>query len=256
MGKSHFLPLNGTTAAVVNMPTQILLADDHQMFREMLKTVLHLKKEKHVVIAEADNGADTLNLFNRYRPDLLLLDYKMPRLGRLSDFCKQVQQRSPTTRILVLSGYSEREIVAEAAIGGAHGYIVKGSSIADLRDAIDTVNAGGIWVDPTLPEDVCQTFCHQKLGRNAKLCHLSRQELKIVSLAAQGMSNREIGLRAHISEKTVKNHLTHIFAKLGVVSRQEAAHALLSCAKFCPDSRKGKPQAKRVAPDFSALFTS
>ena len=164
-------------------------------------------------------------------------------------------QCSPATRILILSGYSEWETVTEAALAGAHGYIVKGSSVSDLRDAIDTVNAGGISVDPTLPKDTCQSFCQQKLGKNAKLCHLSRQELKIVSLVAQGMSNKEIALRLHISEKTVKNHLTHIFAKLGVVSRQEAAHALLCCAKYRP-AGQAEAQANRVALDFSVPSTS
>jgi DNA-binding NarL/FixJ family response regulator len=207
---------------------RILLADDHALFREMLTEVLRRKTETYTVIGEARDGAEVLTLVAHHQPDLLLLDYKMPHVGRLSTFCQDVIQRSPASRILIVSGYVGEKIALEAAVGGARGYILKGASIADLFSAITTVQAGGVWVDPQLPRQVFHTFLNQG-GRTAEnLGQLSRQELQILSLVSQGMNNKEISARLCISLKTVKNHLTHIFAKLGVANRQQATLTFLA----------------------------
>lgn len=195
------------------MPISIVLADDHALFRETLREILPLKNKAYAVIGEAADGAETLKLLTHHHPDLLLLDYKMPDLGRLSAFCKEVKRRSPTTRILILSGYAEDEIALEAAIGGAQGYILKGTPIADLLTAIATIHEGGIWVDPHLPPHVFHTFLrHKGNGKSRKLAKLSRQELKILSLVLPGMKNKEIGTRLQISQRTVKNHLTPLLS--------------------------------------------
>lgn len=207
------------------MPTKIILADDHRMFREMLLHVLAYKGENCVVMAEAANGTETLDLLGRYLPDLLLLDYKMPGLSRLSVFCKEAVRRSPDTRIIVLSGYSDEDIVLEAALGGAKGYVVKGASVADLLSAIKVVQMGGLWVDPNLSPSAFHAFLKRGRGTH-KIGKLSRRELQILSQVAQRMSNKDIGSRLHIDRRTVKNHLTHIFAKLGVSDRQHAARLL------------------------------
>lgn len=212
------------------MPVKLLLADDHAMFRELIRNVLYMKGKDYVIIADADNGPDTLILANRYQPDLLLLDYKMPGMSHVVDFCREVAHRSPGTRILILSGYDEEEVALQAAMGGAQGYIVKGSSVSDLLDAISTVNSGGIWVDPRLPRHVFDTFLRHKNEKDSKLEKLSRQEVRVLSLVAQTMSNKEISLRLHISRKTVKNHLTHVLAKLGTTNRQEATLFFLNKA--------------------------
>lgn len=210
------------------MPVKLLLADDHAMFRELIRNVLYMKGKDYVVMAEADNGPDTLILVNRYQPDLLLLDYKMPGMSHVIDFCKEVAHTSPHTRILILSGYDDEESVLQAAVGGAKGYIVKDSSVSDLLDAISTVIAGGIWVDQRLPRHVFDTFLRHKNEKDGKLEKLSRQEIRVLSFVSQAMSNKEISLRLHISRKTVKNHLTHVLAKLGVSNRRQATSAFLS----------------------------
>jgi DNA-binding NarL/FixJ family response regulator len=205
------------------MLTKIILADDHCMFREMLLNVLAYRGENCVVMAEAANATETLDLLGRYLPDLLLLDYKMPGLGRLSVFCKEAIRCSPQTRIIVLSGYSNEEIVVEAALGGAKGYIVKGASVADLLNAIKVVQMGGLWVDPNLSPSAFHAFLERGKVRAKKVTKLSRRELQILSHVAQRISNRDIGSRLHIDKRTVKNHLTHIFTKLGVSNREEAS---------------------------------
>ena len=209
------------------MSITILLADDHGMFREMLKDALARRGEAYTLIGDAKDGTETLHLVAHHHPNILLLDYKMPGLNRLSTFCGEVMRQSPITRILLLSGYSSAEIALEAAMGGAHGYILKGASLADLLRAVETIHRGGIWVDPALPPQVFRTFFDHRKEGSENLRKLSRQELKILSLTAQGMSNKEIAAHLHISRKTVKNHLTHIYAKLGVANRQEAVRYFL-----------------------------
>ena len=140
------------------MPTKVILADDHRMFREMLLSVLAHKGENYVVMAEAATGKDTLDLLGHYLPDLLLLDYKMPGVSRLSAFCRQVAHRSHTTRILIVSACAEEEVVLEAIIGGAQGYILKDASVAEILSAIATIQRGEPWVDPRLPASVFQAF--------------------------------------------------------------------------------------------------
>jgi DNA-binding NarL/FixJ family response regulator len=207
---------------------RILLADDHSLFREMLTEVLRRKTEAYMVIGAAGNGAEALTLVASHQPDLLLLDYKMPHVGRLSLFCQDVRRRSPATRILIVSGYVGEKIALEAAVGGARGYILKGASFADLLSAITTIQAGGVWVDPQLPRHVFHTFLNQGGRTTENLGQLTRQELQILSLVSQGMNNKEISDRLYISLKTVKNHLTHLFAKLGVANRRQATLAFLA----------------------------
>ncbi len=225
------------------MPTKIVVADDHSMFREMLLHILTYRGDKCVVMAEAADGGDALSLVARYAPDILLLDYKMPGIGRLPDFCKEVSRRSANTRVLVLSGYSEEEIALEAALGGAKGYVVKGASVENLLDAIAAVQMGGVWVDPSLPPRVFNAFVGEKSSRFEKISKLSRRELQVLSLVSQGMSNKEISTHLHIDKRTVKNHLTHIFQKLNVATRQQAAAQFIREKPHAPKNRAARQSA-------------
>jgi DNA-binding NarL/FixJ family response regulator len=213
------------------VPIQILLADDHTLFREMLAEVLSHKGHNYKIVGEAVDGEETLRLVDRHHPDLLLLDYDMSLVGRLSSFCQAVTQRSPTTRTLIVSGYAKEEIALEAGVGGARGYILKGAPIANLLNAIATVQAGGVWVDPHLPPHMFRVFLSQTGKTATHLGQLSRRELQVLALVAQGLSNKQIGTRLYISQKTVKNHLSHIFTKLGVTNRRQAALAFLTEGK-------------------------
>lgn len=144
------------------MAVRIVIADDHSQFRETVRNLLSFKfKGEYVVIAETANGQETLNLIPPHDPDILLLDYHLPGLGRLSDFCNELSRRSPSTKILILSGSAEEEFAREAGLAGAKGYVVKGASAADLGKALTAVQAGGIWIDPCLPIEVTGSFLHK-----------------------------------------------------------------------------------------------
>ena len=210
------------------MPVKIILADDDAMFREMLLHALTYRGDNYVIMAHSGEGKETLNLVARYQPDILLLDYSMPGLGRMSSFCKEVTRRSPTTRILVLSGYSNEAVALETALGGAKGYVVKGSTLDDLLNAIKTVQMGGTWVDPNLPRTVFDAFLRRVEVEGEKIRKLTKRELQVLSLVAHGLTNNQIARRLYIDKRTVKNHLTHIFQKLGVTGRQQAARLFLS----------------------------
>jgi len=205
------------------MSIRILIADDHLMFSDMLQYTLTNQQEQYTVVGIASDGETALALTLSQRPDLLLLDYEMPKLGRLASFCQGLLRQSPDTRVLVIGSQTEEECAIEAAVGGAHGYISKAAPVADLCTAMMTVHAGGIWADPHLPPRVFHTFLHCKGETAQNLKELSRQELTVLTLLAQGMSNQQISVRLHISPKTVKNHLTHIFAKLRASNRHQAA---------------------------------
>ena len=204
-----------------------MLADDHTLVSEATEEFLRTTGRDYVILGKAGDAAETLLLVSRHQSDILFLDYDMPGMNRLSDFCAEVRRLSPKTHILMLTGHEHEEVAFEAAISGAKGYISKRSSFPDLVNAIDTVLAGGIWVDPLLPPQVHHTFLQHRGEGSAKLHKLSRQELKILSLVAEGRSNKEIGGLLHIDKRTVRNHLTHILAKLGVANRAQAGHIFL-----------------------------
>jgi DNA-binding NarL/FixJ family response regulator len=198
------------------------------MFADMLQDTLVNQRERHEVVGIAGDGDTALALTLTQRPDLLLLDYKTPKLGRLTSFCQKLLRQSPATKILVIGNQTEEEFAIEAAMGGVHGYISKAAPVAHLCTAVVSVHAGGIWVDSHLSPRVFYSFLHAKSDTAQHLKELSRRELIVLTLLAQGMSNQQISIWLHISPKTVKNHLTHIFAKLRTRSRHQAARQFFS----------------------------
>ena len=210
------------------MAIRILLAGNHILLRQAVREHLSRKRSgAEVVVSEAGDRVEIMALLTCHCPDVVILHYKMHGLGQLSKFCNEVCRRCTTTRILVVTGYSEEEAALEAATGGVHGYLTSRAPLSELSEAIDTLMAGGLWLDPRLPRGLFQTFLNGAVNGRAKLQRLSRQELRILFLLAQDKSNKEIGSQLHISEKTVKNHVTHILARLGVRNRQEARRYFL-----------------------------
>ena len=207
----------------LTVPIRIVIADDHALFRELLLQTLPRIKLDYSIVGVAEDGKQARALVARKLPDILLLDYKMAGLGRLGDFSLFAEQKSPHTKIILLTGFAEEGIALEAVAAKINGYVLKGATIAELLEAISAVYSGKIWIDPHLPHLVSRAFSSRRGKATAKLQKLTRQELRIVSLLAQGKNNHDIAAGLFISTKTVKNHVTHILAKLKFKDRKQAA---------------------------------
>jgi DNA-binding NarL/FixJ family response regulator len=219
---------------------RVLVADDHAMFREMLRIALP-RAGGIEVIGEATDGHELAERVYRTRPDVVLLDYKMPHVTNFAALIRQLRVDRPATEVIVLSGFASADIAQRAAEGGAHGYVLKSTRLDAVADAIRAVASGGIWIDPSLPRkvfDVFQRHARQPGVQAEGRAELTRREREVLACVAQGISNSEIGQKLGISEPTVKTHLTHIFAKLAVKNRLAAALAFY-----------GKGNAPRDEPD-------
>jgi DNA-binding NarL/FixJ family response regulator len=209
-------------------PIKVVVADDHTLFRDGMKKVLSLEKDI-LVVGEASRGDEVMKAVERSKPDVLLLDLRMPKADMVQTLL-DLRERSPGTKVLILTAYAEEESVMNAAKGGARGYLLKGADFATLLQAIKKVHGGGLWIDKDLPTG--ETFEEIAAGQMTPFAtaehdeavgSLTRRELEILRLVAEGLTNDEIGKKIFISEKTVKTHLTNIFDKLKVNNRFKAA---------------------------------
>lgn len=203
----------------------VILADDHALFREMLRMTLTHRNEGLDVAAEAEDAEKALEEVDRHRPDILLLDLRLPK-RKTRDLLQEVRALSPRTRVIILTGFADDENVEMAARHGAVGYVLKRGPLEPLLEAIRRVSLGEVWADPMLSVKQHREFVEIARGGGGALDlrkTLSRREIDVIRLIAEGLSNRSIAERLTISEKTVTTHLNHIFEKLGVESRLQAA---------------------------------
>ncbi len=214
-------------------PIKVVIADDHALFRDGLRKILSLEKDI-LVVGEAANGDEVAKVIERTHPDILLLDLKMPK-GDVVQNLLDVVARSPTTKVIILTAFSDDENVLNAAKGGAKGYVPKGVPSATLVQAIKVVHKGSLWIDKEIStwetfEEIVQdqTTSRDAVPRlNESIKALTKREMEILKLVAEGLTNEEIGKKIFISEKTVKTHLTNIFDKLKVNNRFKAALMLM-----------------------------
>jgi DNA-binding NarL/FixJ family response regulator len=215
------------------LPIKVVIADDHALFRDGLRKILSLERDI-LVVGEAGNSDEVPKIIERTKPDVLLLDLKMPK-GDVVQNLLDVATRSPATRVIILTAFSEEENVLNAAKGGAKGYVPKGVPSATLLQAIKAVHGGGFWIDKEIPSwETFQEIVQEQSGAREPAPHvddsikaLTKREMEILRLVAEGLTNEEIGKKIFISEKTVKTHLTNIFDKLKVNNRFKAALMLM-----------------------------
>jgi two-component system response regulator DevR len=202
-------------------PIRILLVDDSELVRRGVKTVLGTQTTPPMrVIAEAGNVNDAVAESVRHKPDVVLLDIRLPD-GSGFDACRQILQRLPETKIIVLTSYSNDNFVYEAVTAGAQGYLMKEIDPSGLVQAVQDVAAGRSILDPDATSRVLRLLRGGEQG--ADLSSLSTQERRVLALVANGLTNKQVGEQLSLSENTVKNYLVNVFEKLQVKRRAQAA---------------------------------
>lgn len=200
---------------------EIIIADDHMMIREGLKQLLELDGTMKV-IAEANDGEECLNLLNKkIHPDILLLDINMPKKNGI-EVLEHIKQNKIPVKVLILTVHNEVEYLLKAVDIGIDGYLLKDSSYDELKEAIDVVISGNTYIQPSLLPALNESMEDYALDKE-KIEWLTKRELDVLRLISKGCSNKKISDELTISERTVKNHISHIFRKINVEDRTQAA---------------------------------
>lgn len=200
---------------------EIIIADDHMMIREGLKQLLELDGTMKV-IAEANDGKECLNLLNKkIHPDILLLDINMPKKNGI-EVLEYIKQNKIPVKVLILTVHNEVEYLLKAVDIGIDGYLLKDSSYDELKEAIDVIISGNTYIQPSLLPALNESMEDYALDKE-KIEWLTKRELDVLRLISEGCSNKKISDELTISERTVKNHISHIFRKIDVEDRTQAA---------------------------------
>lgn len=199
----------------------VVIADDQTLFREGIKDLL--ENEKNIqVIAEAADGREALRLVKKLRPNVILLDIKLPHMDGI-EATRQIHKECPTTNVLILSGYEDEAHVMEAIQAGANGYLSKMLPAAELVNALKTFANQGVMIpQPVMSKLIDGLRNMGTANAEASLVALTKTEIKVLALLGRGQSNKEIAASLSCSVKTIKNHLNSMFQKLSVSNRTEA----------------------------------
>lgn len=199
---------------------RILIADDHPLLREALRQALDSEKDAEV-IAEAGDGEEAVKLASELKPDVVVMDIVMPKLNGI-EATKKIKKMTPGVAILILTAYDDDEYVLGLLDAGAAGYLLKSARGHDLVNAIRAIQAGESVLHPSIIAKLLKRAMMAPVKEHKHPELLSERESDILKLVTLGMSNKEIGKKLFLSERTVKAHLTNIFNKLNVASRSEA----------------------------------
>jgi len=200
--------------------TTIVLADDHPIVRQGLRSVLEAEPDLQV-IGEAGDGLETMPLVERLRPQVLVLDLLMPGLSGL-EIARQVRQRVPETRVIVLSMHANEAYVLEALRHGAAAYVLKDVSSAELVQAVRAVAAGRRYLSRPLSERALEAYAQRAEATTLDLYEmLTTREREVLHLAAEGCSDTDIATRLSISPRTAETHRSNLMRKLGLQSQTE-----------------------------------
>ena len=206
-------------------PIRLLIVDDQRLMREGLHTLLELERGFEIV-GEAGDGQAALEAYAELQPDVVLMDIRMPGMDGV-EATRRLHARWPEARVIILTTFNDDAYVFEGLRAGALGYLLKDVSGQELASAVRTVAQGGALIDPAVARKVVDEFA--RLAPPARLMDaglsepLSERELDVLRLLAEGLSNREIGLKLSLTEGTVKNYVTNVLQKIGVRDRTQAA---------------------------------
>jgi NarL family two-component system response regulator LiaR len=199
---------------------RIVLAEDHVLVREGIRDLLQQERDIEVV-GEAEDGEEAVQLVNKLKPDLVLLDIAMPKLNGI-EATKRIKTEQPRVSVLVLTAYDNEEFILAILEAGASGYLLKNIRSEELLKSIRSVHRGESVLHPSVLKTVLGRLrAHAGTEVNGKY-RLTPRELEIVELGARGLVNKEIAYELSLSDRTVQSHWRNIFAKLAVGSRMEA----------------------------------
>ncbi|PID82849.1 MAG: DNA-binding response regulator [Clostridiales bacterium] len=201
---------------------KIVIADDHAIVREGISKLIEFEEDIDVV-GVAENGVEAIKLCKALQPDVLLLDINMPKMNGI-EVLKRIEKKNMNVKVLMLTIHNEKSFLVETISYGVAGYTLKDVEPELLFDAIRTVANGEQYIYHELKKYVDRNTIRKiKLGKNDLTEHLTRREVEVLALIAEGQNNKMIAANLYISEKTVKNHISSIFKKLGVPDRTTAA---------------------------------
>jgi DNA-binding NarL/FixJ family response regulator len=196
-------------------PITVLLAEDHTIVREGLRALLEESGEFDVV-GQAQDGHAAVQLAERLRPDVVVMDISMPNLNGL-EATARIRSLASAPRVIILSQHSREEYVVQSLLAGAKGYLLKGSVVDELAEAIRMVFAGGSFLSAQLPGDLIQELVRRRGDAATEPTHrLTPREREILQLVAEGNTNRQIAAHLAISVKTVEKHRCNLMDKLGI----------------------------------------
>jgi DNA-binding NarL/FixJ family response regulator len=206
-------------------PIRVLIVDDHAVVREGLRAFLELQ-DGIAVIGEAGDGREALDAVASLDPDVVLMDLVMPRLDGVGAM-RELRRLRPEVRVIVLTSFAQDDRLMPAIQAGAAGYLLKNVAPAELARAVRAAHAGEALIDPAVAARLVERLARPAGDDPDGAEQLTRREREVLSLIARGYSNKRIALELGIAEKTVKTHVGHVLAKLGVADRTQAAlHAV------------------------------
>ncbi|MBI4590029.1 MAG: response regulator transcription factor [Candidatus Rokubacteria bacterium] len=200
----------------------VLLVDDHEVVRVGLRSLL--ARERGIeVVGEAASATEAAAQASRLRPDVVVMDVRLPDRSGV-EACREIRAEAPEVQVIMLTSYADEEAVFASIMAGASGYLLKQIRGQELVRAIETVAAGQSLLDPAVTRKVLEKVKRLAAGQQLdEITSLSAQERKVLALVAEGKTNKEIAAALGLSDKTVKNYLSHIFEKLNLSRRAEAA---------------------------------
>jgi len=201
--------------------TRVLLVDDHEVVRQGLKALVD-SQDDLVVVGEAGTAAEAVRRVGFDDPQVVVLDIRLPD-GSGVEVCREIRERFPQVRVLMLTSFADEEALLGAIMAGAAGYVLKRINSTELVDSIRRVGAGESLLDPGMTEKLFRRLRGEEQPEDPLLARLSPQERAILVHIAEGKTNRQIAEEMFLAEKTVKNYVSNLLAKLGMHRRSEAA---------------------------------
>ncbi len=202
---------------------RVMLVDDHEVVREGLKALLN-RRDTMTVVGEAGTVAQAVEVAARERPDVVVMDLRLPD-GTGIEACREIRSQLPDTKVIMLTSYADEDAVMASILGGASAYLLKQTRGSQLAEAILGVARGESMLDPQVTMRVLEEVRKSAAGKasTAPESQLNENERKILLLIAEGKTNREIATEIYLSDKTVKNYVSNILSKLNMKRRSEAA---------------------------------